>query len=810
MQRLVLSVLALVCSSAALFAQGTVSGRVIDATTGQPIYGVKARIKAQKLAAFTNDDGWFRISNVKGDSATVTISGMGWNDVERRMGTAAPDERPISVTSTAKNVGDIIVYGAARRAQKLTEAPAAISTVSPMELERASAHGSLAKTMETMPGVDVVQSGSNDFNVNARGFNNSINRRTLVLIDGRDPSTPLINLNEWNSMSSILSDIASIEVVRGPGSALYGQNAYNGVVNIRTTDPRDVQGTRISLTGGEWETYRASIRHAGTFGDFAYKINLGASHQLNYSLTSRMRDSSKPNLGLEYPGLAFDVRPLTDEQRRPFLYVGTARVDYEIDPASRLVLEGGFSASGNEMYVNQTGRLLVQRVEKPFARLAYNSEHINVQGLWQRRNTPNAQLVFNAAATSLELSDVLGIDAQYNNTALDGDLRYIFGVQAEHQDVSSPLQGDAVSLISPDRVKADFYGAYGQLEYRIVPTLSAVVAARVDGSQLFSTQFSPKVGLVWEPIAKQTFRLTLNRSFLRPSYTDLYRRSPAGLPVNLARVDSLVNAAVSQAAGREVDANLNLGTAVRQFNLGNADLKPETALSLELGYKGQVNKDIFVTVDAYYNQRKNLISAPLGGLAPSVYAPVRSNTGDAGLNRIGDSVLAAELGKINPAFMSRLATYEGGPALVIAPTNIAVVDEYGVELGLNYYVTNELLLTGNYSWLDINVRENDVPSQKILPNTSKNRVNIGLEYSRPNQFDAGIMVRYVEGFRWIAGLFEGSVPSYTVVNLNAGVYVMNDLRVSVNVFNLLDNYHYEIFGGTMLRRQATATVTYSF
>ena len=167
---------------------------------------------------------------------------------------------------------DVTVYGASRRQQKITEAPAAISVVLPKELAMANSHGQVAKTIEAIQGVDVVQSGMNDFNVNMRGFNNSINRRVLVLLDGRDPSTPLLNLVEWNSFQTNMGDIASIEVVRGPGSALYGSNAYNGVINITSSAPKDIQGTRVSLTGGDYNTFRGDIRHAGGIGSLYYNV----------------------------------------------------------------------------------------------------------------------------------------------------------------------------------------------------------------------------------------------------------------------------------------------------------------------------------------------------------------------------------------------------------------------------------------------------------------------------------------------------------------------------------------------------------
>ena len=112
---------------------------------------------------------------------------------------------------------EFTVYGASRIQQKITDAPAAISVLLPKEITRAASHGQVAKSIENIQGVDVVQSGMNDFNVNMRGFNNSINRRVLILLDGRDPSTPLLNLVEWNSFQTNMGDIAHIEVVRGPG-----------------------------------------------------------------------------------------------------------------------------------------------------------------------------------------------------------------------------------------------------------------------------------------------------------------------------------------------------------------------------------------------------------------------------------------------------------------------------------------------------------------------------------------------------------------------------------------------------------------
>ncbi|MCX6140845.1 MAG: TonB-dependent receptor [Candidatus Kapabacteria bacterium] len=823
-----------------MYAQGTgvITGKVTDAISNEKLNGLNVLLVGRTKVVTTRKDGSFIIESVPVGSQTVKIWGLGWLPQERTLQVVALDtvELTIRLDPTNRNMGEITVYAASRKGEKLTDAPAAVDVVTPMAIEQATVHGQTAKTLEHFAGIDVVQSGTNDFNVNARGFNNSINRRMLVLIDGRDPSTPLINLVEWNSLQTVLDDVSSIEAVHGPGSALYGPNAYNGVVNIRSNAPRDVLGTRVTLSAGEWETYRASLRHAGAIGDLSYKLTLGASSAYNYSLQPRNQDATKPNNGLEYPGLSYDVtdtargysRTLSDAAKHPFSVVGTLRLDYDLTPMSKLVAEGGYSASGNEMYVNQTGRLIVQHVEKPYARLAYQSERLNVQGLWQRRNTPDKQIVYNALAASLETSDVDGVDAQYNNVIADANFRYIVGFQGEYQDVNSPLYNDTignysktgapivegVGLTNPTHMIGRFMGGYVQGEWKPVYNFTVVGAVRVDGSNLFETQISPKLGLVFEPIKNQSFRLTYNRSFLRPSYTDLNRKSPAGAPANLSNISRIVDSVTSQLVGKPVTANLVFGASTSQWNLGNQTLTPETAQSFEFGYKGSIDAKLFLTANVYFNQRANLISAPLGGITPDVYAPVKSNTGDAATDRIADSVMFAEVRKVKAGGVavdpSRLAYYNGVSSLVIAPTNIAIVNEIGTELSATYFLTNELSINTNYAYIDVKVQDNDVPTAKILPNTSRHRINAGIQYLKAGEYDGGIELRYVDGFKWIAGLFEGNVPSYAVVNLNLGYYITKDLRASVNVFNLLDREHYEIFGGTILRRQVVGTVSYTF
>lgn len=785
----------------------TLKGR-ISTTDGDEAIGVSVFVKDTKLGTVTKVDGTYRLEKLPAGAQTIVVSGVGYKRIEQTIG-LSPNEETVAnfvLEVEAVRAQDVIVYGASRRKQKLTEAPAAISVITPIELERGAVHGQLGKVLEHQQGIDVAQSGANDFNINTRGFNNSINRRVLVLIDGRDPSTPLLNLQEWNSLSATMSDVAQIEVVRGPGSALFGTNAYNGVINITTFAPRDVLGTRAGFTFGEWETYRGEFRHAQAFGKFAFKINGGFARMRNETLVSR--DTARGGR-LEYAGLGIDRQPLREEWFNNFNNVLTIRGDYDFSEDERLTLEGGISNSGNEVYVNTIGRIVIPLANKPFVRLAYNTPRLNVQTVWNRRFTPFPQAVINtASANSAEDSDDITTEVQVNDSYFNSRLRAIAGLSHQWQRIETVVSG-AQPLLSANSLTRNnlhntFTGIYGQLEYNLMPNLQVIGATRVDFSTLIETRVSPKAAIVYSPFENHIFRLTVNQAFLRPSYPDFYRRSLLGAPVNLATTVRAINDSLSSIG---ISDTLQF-SSLNRFSLGNPNIQPEEALSFEIGYKGVISKSLFITVDAYLNRRSNFISSPLSVNAPLVFAPYRYQGATPEINefvnrRLSEGIQAA---RINPV---ELVIAENRPTLVQTTVNIGLIQELGFEIGVNYYATENLLLTANYAYLDAEVLENAVPTQPIFPNTAPHRINLGASYTVPNKYDLSANLRYVDGFPWLAGIQQGFVPAFAVLNLNGSYNITRTWKIGFNVFNALDRRHYQIFGGTVLQRQATLSTSVS-
>ena len=118
-------------------------------------------------------------------------------------------------------LGEIEVTSATRTPERVVAAPAAVSIVDTAATRALSITGQTPLTLAGLTGVDAVQNGMNDFNVNTRGFNGSLNRRVLVLLDGRDLATSFTGSQEWSALSIPLEDVSRIEMVRGPGSALF-------------------------------------------------------------------------------------------------------------------------------------------------------------------------------------------------------------------------------------------------------------------------------------------------------------------------------------------------------------------------------------------------------------------------------------------------------------------------------------------------------------------------------------------------------------------------------------------------------------
>lgn len=764
---------------------GTITGATRHADTQEIIPFVNIQIKGTTWGTSTDENGEFVLGKIPEGTYTIVASVVGHDNLEKRVTVTA--NSAVSVVFELANeyvqMNEILVYGASFRKERITEAPAAMAVVEGKGLQRIASSGQLPKLLEGQPGVDLVQSGLYDFNLNTRGFNSSLNRRVLILLDGRDLGTAFLSATEWNGLSTPLEDLGRVEMVRGPGSALYGANAYNGVLNITSIPPKSMLGTKITAGVGELSMYRIDARHSGEFGDhFTFKINAGGVSGNTFSKTriksitgSRVQDiynaatdgafqnQINNSQMFEYGGFSAlnnEAAEMRDDPVQQFYLSG--RLDHDYENGGTVIVEGGVTQVENEVIVTGIGRVQVQRARRPFGRLSYSGHGFNFNVWSQSRINMAPEVSLSTGLDLIQDANISQGELQYNHFFFDQRLFLVAGVS--HRIISIDTKNTLMLGSREDNTS----GIFGQAEFRFSPELKIVGAARYDRSSLHESFFSPKAALVVTPFANHTFRATYNKAFQSPNYSELY-----------LHVDHPY---------RGFTTFFGAATTGLVYR-GNTELKVEKIEGYEVGYNGVINEVLFLTFDVYYNNLKDFISDLGAGFSPVLTSPsIIQRTS----YRTG----------ADTSFSHAVWSYK----------NVGKVSEYGYEMGLNYYITDDLIFDLNYSYFQFEIDESisAADASQIQSNSPRWKSNAGITYQSADNYDVALKVKYIPSYFWSAGVYSGPIPAYALVNLSAGYQVNTQTNLNLNISNILDRRHYQIFGGSILGRRSTLSVTYSF
>ena len=867
---LAILMLAGISGPAAAQETGTVTGTVTRAGEESPLSSVSVSVQGTGQSTITAPDGKYTLRRVPAGPQVIVFRWLGYRPTETQVTVEAGSTVTVNagLEPVAVALTEIVVQGASRAPERIVEAPAAISVVPQEVLQNTSITGQAPLALQAVPGADVVQSGVNDFNVNARGFNSSLNRRVLVLQDGRDLSIAFLGSQEWNGLPQPLEDVGRLEMVRGPGSALYGANAFSGVVNITTPTAREVLGTKVSLAGGELETFRGDVRHASVFGGdrFGFRVNAGYNRSDTYTRSRTLRNGS--SIQQEYAPAtdepvapAVEARPLNGQslepltgaplgEREPLQNIyGSARLDYYLNNGAVLSADGGGARVENEVFVTGIGRVQVLKALKPYARVSLAHDRYNIFGFWNSRTSLDPQFSLVSGLPLEERSDVFHLEGQQNWNFQSDRGRIVYG--ASYRNTRVNTSGTLMDPINDDR-SDNYYSGYGQVEYRLTPQFRILAAGRVDDGTLFETQFSPKGALVFSPSEDHSFRFTVNRAFQTPNYSEFYLRVPVAQPTagpatveaGIQTYYSTIQASLPPAAlaglNLHTDLPWNFSAQTQALALGNSELDVEKVLGWELGYKGSLSDKLYVTADLYINDLENFVTDLLPGVNPA-YPSFSLTAG--GLNVPADlAALATRIneleaaGSIPPATAAALRapipTLQGGYAQVAAGTtiqganalatlpdgsraivlsysNFGEVRERGIELGVGYQFTPEFRGDVSFTGFDFEVKSQR-PGDQLLPNTPSKKANLAVSYAGEQGFDANVSLRLVDGYQWAAGIFQGYVPASEFLNVGAGFRLNNNLRIHATATNVLDQERFQLYGGSVLGRRVLGGLTANF
>ncbi len=328
------------------------------------------------------------------------------------------------------------------------------------------------------------------------------------------------------------------------------------------------------------------------------------------------------------------------------------------------------------------------------------------------------------------------------------------------------------------------YGAYLGAERAFWgDNLKLAATLRMDKNQNFDYLFSPAFSAVWVVDEKNTVRFSLSKGIRNPTLADQYLRYDVGRAIllgNLNGFDSLVTL-------ESFDAYRNNSAALDSLEYFNvAPIQPEQVVTVEAGYRATFFKRLYFDINGYYNWYRNFIGFQFG--------------------------LDLEFDQTVTNFLTDLQAYR------ISANAPEQVKTYGANLGLNYYLTDELSLNGNYSYNQIDLEGSDNP---IIPayNTPRHKYNLGVTgrgykpfSKKDHTLGFAATYKWVEGFRFEGSpQFSGFIPSYGLVDAQVSYQIPKIYSTfKLGASNLLNNEVFQVYGGPSVGRLAYFSVLFEW
>ena len=490
---------------------------------------------------------------------------------------AAPAESKPSAAAAVEDFGvpyEETVVAASRRAQATLDAPNAITVITGDEI-RASGLISLADILRRVPGAEVMTMGLASSNVSFRGFNQRIANKVLVLLDGRPEYQDFLGVTLWSVLPVGLEEIERVEVIRGPGSALYGANAMLGVVNIITRAPGSGAPAEFNAWAGNSNLVGGSFVASG--GDkLRFRASAGYGQGDKYS-----RDYAQ--------GRADVVSNIDDPNLALRSARGNLTAFYAFNKDFSVAISGGLNRLYTELYALGLLRNYYLDGLAGYAKADFTGGPVKVRFFWNHASFD--------AGPQYEPIGQRSLRTSVDTNVFDGEALFqkefsLAGTHVLAIGLSARLKRVGWGYI--DKFREELHAAaFIQDEWRIIKELTLVASYRIDRHPLLDNGSpgyaqSPRVSLVVRPFESHAFRASFATAFRQPTFLESYMdiRTP---------VPGVTGASV--------------------LTSGNRALKPERLISFEVGYRGELPR-LGLTVDlaGYWNIVNDLIV--LGAVNP--------------------------------------------------------------------------------------------------------------------------------------------------------------------------------------------------
>ena len=247
------------------FAQTTVSGSVKD-EKNEPIVGANVKIAGDSAGTVTDSEGKFSLKTSKKPPFSVEATSVGYSSQMTQV--TSNNQNVALVLSSKETQLDEIVVSASRAPERVKESPVTIERMTIKDIKK-TASPSFYDGLENLKEVQMNTSSMSFKSINTRGFATVANTRFMQLVDGMDNSSPLLNFVLGNLIGLSEIDVQSVELLPGASSALYGANAFNGILFMNSKSPFTSQG--ISAYGKYGQTYQ-SAAGANEYYDYGVRV----------------------------------------------------------------------------------------------------------------------------------------------------------------------------------------------------------------------------------------------------------------------------------------------------------------------------------------------------------------------------------------------------------------------------------------------------------------------------------------------------------------------------------------------------------
>ncbi len=606
----------------------------------------------------------------------------------------------------------------------ISKAPSIISIITAEKIKHMGFR-TLTDILKTVPGFDISMSKNGTKEIAVRGVLSS--PKVKILIDGHSVNEPYSGEATWNFNDLVVENIKKIEIIRGPGSALYGQNAFLAIINVITKDTVDIDGFQLTASGGSYNTKNYNALFGKEFGDLKISGFLdyydtegfhraieqdaifGHPASLSPGRSQNSKEKTDLNLKLSYKDLMFHCKYM---KKRREAYIGQDNIldDETMWKDTYIFSELIYKLSFGEKLD------IKPKVYYDQYNVGTNIIGIRPDGFFVEP-FPGFKVVYPDGVQGRQRfkTRTIGFENQVDYNIFEGN-KLTFGFQYEWihlHDISFAANAHPIFL-TPLTSLTDFskdfpfikkktrhiWALYLQDEWNITKDIDLTVGVRYDHFSRFGSTTNPRVGLIWRFLENANLKLLFATAFRAPNFQELF----------------LIN---------------------NPSRLGNPNLDPEKINTFEISLGYDFTKHIRGNINYFFN-------------------------------RIRDRIVLEE---------------KSGANIFENKTGARIK---GVEAELKADFGNDNYFYANYTFQNAE----ETRDRERLPFTPEHKANFGLNVGFWKYANANLNT-FVSGPRPREnGDTRNNLPSYALVNLTLiGRNFIDNFEIRGSVFNLFDkNY----------------------